>query len=356
VIDLIAHLKRLCSAHGPSGYEDPLAALLRTEWVDLVDSFEAGALGSLVGIKNGTGAEPRRRLMLCAHIDEIGLIVHDVTDGFLHVSRLGGIDPPTLAGQPVLVHTDPPLKGVIGVAPLHTLTEKQLHEYPPLADLWVDIGLPAGDVARLVPVGTPITLDCTPIDLQGGRLTGKALDDRACVAIVTACLEALKGRAHSWDVLAVASTQEEVGGYGAMTEAYRLAPDLAIALDVTFAIQPGMREGAFAFGAGVPIALGANVHPALYRALLDAAKRLEITVLPDPLPMSSGTDGMPIQVSRDGIPTALVEVAIRNMHSTVEVVEVADIARAGRLLAEFIVGLTPDFLATITWETAVSHE
>ena len=294
--------------------------------------------------------------MLCAHIDEIGLIVHDVTDGFLHVSRLGGTDVPTLAGQPVLVHTDPPLKGVIGVAPFATLTEKQQAAYPALVDLWVDVGLPAEEVRRRIPVGTAVTLDVQPMDLQNGRLTGKALDDRACVAVITACLEALKGRSHVWDVLAVASVQEEVGGFGALNEAFRLNPDLAIALDVTFATQPGLRDGAFVFGAGVPISLGANFHPALYRALLAAAKRVEITTLADPLPMSSGTDGWPIQISRDGIPTALINVVIRNMHSTVEVVDMADIVRTGRLLAEFIAGLTPDFLAEITWDTEAKHD
>src|SRR5579864_4574261 len=352
-MDLKAHLRRICELHGPSGYEAPIREALRTDWQPLVDSFEVGALGSLTGIKRGTGAEPRRRIMLCAHMDEIGLIVRNFDEGFVLVSHLGGIDARILPGMPVVVHCDPPLRGVVGVPPAYTQTEEQRGKYAPLSELLVDVGLPADELRRRVRVGDPITLDVPITELQNGRLTGKALDDRACVAIITACLQGLQTRKHAWDVLAVASVQEESGAAGAMTEAYRLNPDLAIALDVTFGTQPGVNDGAFPLGSGAEISLGANFHPALYDAICAAAGRLEMTLAPDPLPMHSGTDAWPIQVSRDGIPTALLEVPIRNMHTPVETVDVKDIERAGRVLAEFIAGLDADFLNTIVWDKSI---
>jgi endoglucanase len=294
--------------------------------------------------------------MLCAHIDEIGMIVHHIDGAFLRVSRLGGIDARTIAGQPVIVHCDPPLRGVVGAAPWHTLADDQHGHYAPLTELVVDVGLSVEEVQQRIPVGTAITLDTALIDLGAQRVTGKALDDRACVAAITACLDALQSRRHSWDVLAVASVQEEVGGYGAMTEAYRLNPDLAIALDVTFADQPGANHATFALNGAPPIGLGANFHPVLYKALCAAGERIEMGLRRDPLPMQTGTDAWPIQISQDGIPTALIQIPLRNMHSVVEMVDMRDIVRTGRLLAEFISGLDNNFLSTVVWETAAETE
>ncbi len=349
---LKTHLKEICELHGPPGYEEPVRQAMAATWQPLVDSLEVGKLGSLVGIKLGSGPEPRRRIMLCAHMDEIGLIVKDIDRGFLKVGHMGGIDDRTLPGLAVIVHGRQPLKGVVGLPPLHMLSADQHGHYPKLSDLVIDVGLPADQVAELVSVGDVITMDTPIFDLQD-RLAGKAIDDRACLAALTACLDALQSRKHVWDVLAVASVQEEVGSWGARTEAYRLAPDLAIALDVTFALQPGVSDGAYKLGGGgPPISLGANFHPALYDAINAAAERLEMTLEPDPLPDHSGTDAWPIQISRDGIPTALLNIPIRNMHSTIETVDMHDVQRTGRLLAEFIAGLGIDFLKTITWGEA----
>jgi putative aminopeptidase FrvX len=349
-VDLKAHLIQVCNAHGPSGYEGPVREVVAEAWRPFVDSLEVGKLGSLVGYKLGSGSVPRRRIMLCAHMDEIGLVISDIDRGFLKVSRLGGIDNRIVPGMPVLVHGKQALKGVVGLPPLHTLENDKRSRYPKLDELVVDLGLPPDEVSALVSIGDVITMDTPMLTLQGTRLAGKALDDRACVAAITVCLDALQARQHGWDVLAVASVQEEVGCHGARSEAYRLQPDIAIALDVTFASQPGVEGVTHKLGDGVPISLGANFHPALYEAINAAAERLEMTLHADPIPMQSGTDAWPIQVSRDGIPTALLSIPVRNMHTPVETVDTKDIERAGRLMAEFICGLTPDFLATIVWD------
>lgn len=349
-MDLKAHLRQLCDASGPSGYEAPVREVIAAAWQPWVDALEVGKLGSLIGLKSGSGTEPRPRIMLCAHMDEIGLMVRQIDQGFLKVSRLGGIDVRLLPGMNVWVQGQRMLPGVVGVPPSFALEAAAQNEYPTYNDLFIDLGLPADEVTALVSVGDVITLDAPAVDLQTDRMAGKALDDRACVAAVTACLDILQSRSHTWDVLAVASVQEEVGSWGAKTEAFRLAPDLAIALDVTFGSQPGMTGNTYTLGEGPVIGLGANLHPALYQALHEAADRLEMALHDEPFPAHTGTDAWPIQISRDGIPTALLQVPIRNMHSTVETVSMRDVERTGRLMAEFIAHLNADFLTTLTWD------
>jgi tetrahedral aminopeptidase len=348
MIDLKQHLKTLSEAHGVSGYEDAIRALVQDAWTPLVDSFETGKLGDLIAVKPGSGTEPRPRLMLCAHMDEIGMIVKNIRDGFLMVGKMGGIDARTLPGLPVIVHGRRPLPGVVALPAMYDPAANST-EYAKLTDLVIDLGLPAEEVSALVRVGDVITLDAPTLELAGKRLAGKAMDDRACIAVITRTLELLQGRTHQWDVIAVATTSEEVGSHGAATVAAYVQPDAAIALDVTFARQAGVSHGSYGYGAGVPVSLGANFHPVLYSAILDAAERLEITTLADPLPDHSGTDAWPIQIAGQGIPSALVNLVIRNMHTTVETVDLGDIERTARLLAGFIADLERDFVKKLRW-------
>ncbi len=350
-MDIKAHLKALCEAHAPSGYESAVREVILAAWQPLTDAQEVSRMGSLVAYKHGGGAQPRRKIMLCAHMDEIGMIVSHFEGAFLRVRSLGGIDSRAIVGKPVLVHTrEGALSGVVGARPLSLLSEAEQERYPALNELYVDLGLSAEEVGRRVRVGDIVTLDLPLIALQERRVAGKALDNRACVAVVTVCLEALQRLKHTWDVLAVASVQEEVGLHGARAEAHRLNPDLAIALDVTFAPQPGVPSPAFELGGGAPLALGANFHPALFEALKKTAERLELPAPIEPTPMASGTDAWAIQISRDGIPTALLGIPTRNMHTSVETVDLRDIERCGRLVAEFIASLDEDFLAQISWD------
>jgi endoglucanase len=350
MIDIKAHLMALCNAHGVSGYEDQVRLIVEDAWRPLVDVIEVGAQGDLIAIKHGQGDQPRPRLMLCAHMDEIGLIVKTIDRGFIRVSHMGGIDARTLPGTPVIVHGVRPVPGVVGLVP-KVDPDADSQNYAPIEALWVDLGLPQGEVEALVRVGDVITVDLPAVALAGDRVAGKAVDDRACIAILTEVLALLQTRRHLWDVVFVASTQEEVSAGGAGLVAEQLRPDAALALDVTFASQPGMNKDAYGFGEGVPVSLGANFHPVLYTAILKAAERLEIKTIPDPLPANSGTDAWEVQVANAGIPTALVNLVIRNMHSSVETVSLGDIHRTARLIAEFIVGLQPDFLTTIEWDT-----
>jgi endoglucanase len=269
----------------------------------------------------------------------------------LYVQRIGGTDSRVMLAQPVIVHGRQVLKGVVAAAPPHLLTEQDRRHYPEFEALVIDVGLPAAEVADLVKIGDLVTLDAPLWELNGKIVAGKAMDDRACVAAVSVCLHELQALQHRWDVYAAATVQEEVGLLGAGTAAYHINPDLAIALDVTFAPQPGVNsDDAYELGAGPVIALGPNMHPKLYDQLVAVADRQELKYQIEPIPSNTGTDAWAIQVARAGIPTALIGIPLRNMHSPVETVDIRDIERAGRWLAQFIAELDDTFMDKLLWD------
>ena len=335
------HLQRLVETHAPSGYEAPVADLLREEWAALVDDFDSDRLGSLIGVKRGDGGG--RGIMLAAHMDEIGLMVREIVDGFIYAHRISGIDPRVMLAQPVLVHGKRPLPGIVATMPPHMLTKDDTKRYQPIEALVVDVGLPADEVAQLARVGDLITMDAPMIALKGRLAASKAMDDRACVAAITTCLELLRNMRHSWDVYAVATVQEEVGLRGATTAANYLAPHCAIALDVGFADQPGVSNGG-KMGGGPQLGIGANFHPKMVERLQEVADYHDICWQRDIMPARTGTDAWAIQVAREGVPTALLSVPLRNMHSPVETLDMKDVERTGRLLAHFICALDDDFV------------
>ncbi len=358
MLDLKQHLKTLVEAHAPSGHEAPIRDIIREAWRGLTDSMEQDKLGSLIGIKRGTQPlDPPRRIMLAAHMDEIGMMVRDVVDGFIYVHRISGVDNRIMPAQSVLVHGVRSLPGVVATVPPHLLPASARGKYPTFNELVIDVGLPADEVAKLVKIGDLITPDAPLLELQGKRVAGKAMDDRACVAAVTACLDNLQGMHHRWDVYATATVQEETGLYGAATAAYHIKPDIAIALDVTFAPQPGVDgDSASEMGGGPGIGIGPNFHPALVDKIKETARQYEIKLQDDLIPGASGTDAWSIQVAREGIPTVLLEIPLRNMHSPVETIDLRDIERAGRLMAHFIAGLDAEFLSAIVWDDVKSVE
>lgn len=360
MFDLKAHLKSLVEAHAPSGHEAPVRALVRESWHPLVDTFKRDGLGSLIGIKRGTQTEnaaARRTIMLAAHMDEIGLMVRDVVDGFIFVHRITGVDNRVMLAQPVIVHGKQPLKGVVAAKPPHLLTAAERKRYPSFNQMVIDVGLPADEVADLVQIGDLITPDTLMLELQGKHIAAKAFDDRACIAAVTFCLHELQRLQHSWDVYAAATVQEESGLLGATTAANYMKPDVAIALDVGFAPQAGVpADESIDMGSGPSIALGANIHPKLFDKIIEVAKEYEIKYQTEAIPSRTGTDAWAIQVAQEGIPTALLSLPIRNMHSPVETLDLRDIERTGRLLALFIASLDTEFLSAIEFDDLKEKE
>jgi endoglucanase len=220
--------------------------------------------------------------------------------------------------------------------------------------LFIDVGMGTEELARLVRVGDLVTLSREFTQLKGDLVAGKAFDDRTAVAAILVCLEGLASVRHAWDVYAVATVQEEVGLRGAITSAYGLAPDAAIAIDATFGNQPGVSEAeTVKMGKGPAIAFGPNVHPKLHKALVDVAQELEIPYQVEPIPGGSGTDAWAIQITREGIPTALLSIPQRYMHTSVETVSLKDVERTGRLMAGFIGRLGEEFMEKLSWRLEV---
>ncbi|MCC6905378.1 MAG: M20/M25/M40 family metallo-hydrolase [Anaerolineae bacterium] len=348
--DLEKHLIDLSNAPGISGYEGPVRALIRECWEGLADEFRVDDLGTLVATVHGSGPEPRPRVLITAHMDEIGLLVSGIEDGFLRVSAVGGIDTRVLLSQPVTVHGERSLPGLIGSRPPHVIPQSERNKYPALEDLVVDLGLPARQVAKLVTIGTPVTFDQQAVALNGGLVTGKALDNRVSVAAMTQLLRNLRARRHEWDVLVAATVQEEVGLKGGRTIAFRLQPDIALVVDATFGTGPSVSEeaGGFKLDGGPVVAIGPNIHQRLFDRVIEAGKDLDMGLPLEPLPGNTGTEAWAIQISQEGIPTALVSIPVRNMHTPVEVVSVADIRRTARLLAELITRLDGETLRRLS--------
>ena len=343
-------VKELISISGLSGFETPAAKLIEEKWSPLVDELELSRLGSLHGLKRGTGKG--RSIMIATHMDAIGMIVKKVDGEFLRLSNLGGIDIRVLPGQEVTVHAEGgELPGVIIQPPAHLLPDGEADGAIALNHLLVDLGLPARQVARKVKIGDTVSFATEPTELSGGLVAGHSLDNRASVAALTLCLEELQSRNHVWDVWAAATVQEELGHMGARTSAFKIRPDLAIAVDVTFAKGPGVSGwDAFELGSGPTLGWGAVNHPALFDQFKELAGKLEIPFGVEILPGRSGTDGDDLQVVAEGIPTLVVSIPLRYMHTPVEVIAVKDIQRTARLLAEFIAMLDEDFLDKIVWE------
>jgi putative aminopeptidase FrvX len=360
-MDIYKLLDELTAAPGPSGLESRAAKVVVGSWEPFVDEIAVERLGSVIATKKGSATEPRRRLLLAAHLDEIGLMVKQIVGsrepkaeyGFLQVTKVGGVDIRMLHGQMVTVHGSGKgrrdLVGVMGALPVSMLPSAKPTKALGYDELVVDTGMPLAELKQLVSVGDFVTFRQPLRKLLNGRVAGKALDNRASVAAISVCLEHLRGREHDWDVLAVATAQEETSFLGAYSSAYVHRPDVAVAVDVTFGKGPGATgDETFELDGGPTLGLGPNVHQAIYDSLRDAAKALEMKIHTDPHARGSGTDAFALQISREGIPTGLVAIPLRYMHTTVESLALADVERAGRLLAAFAARLDGAFLDNVS--------
>ena len=328
--------------------------LIEDAWRPLADELQVSRLGSLHALRKGTLPEPRPSILLATHMDAIGLMVTGIVDGFLRITEVGGIDHRVLPGQLVTVHAsigDQGLEDLPGVVvqPPGFLLPPDLGNGPvPLEYLLVDTGLLTAEVSRKVRVGDLISFSQEPIELGNSTLAGHTLDNRASVVALTHCLEELKSRAHAWDLWAVATVQEEETLSGALTSAFELRPSLAVAIDVTWAKGPGTPDHeAFPMGKGIALGWGPNIHPGLYKSFRDVAERLEIPYQMEPVPRHTGTDAYALQIAREGIPTMVISIPLRYMHTPVEIISLKDVQRTGRLLAEFVAGLDEKFMAEL---------
>ncbi len=351
-MDTAALLRKLSQVNGISGHESEIAALVLDEWGPFAAETHTDKMGNAIAVRYGTARadkQPTRRIMLASHMDQIGLMVAGVQHGFIRVTPIGGVDPSVLPGHEVIVHgRRRDLPGLIASTPPHLLKPGEREKVIPIDHLWIDVGLSPKQVDRFVQIGDLVSLRREVVELRGGLLAGKAFDNRASVAAVTVCLEHLQTVQHRWDVVAVATVQEEVGLLGATTAAFDLKPDVAIAIDVTYGTQHGSPDvETFALGKGPTIGVGPNMHPKMTQGLHEAAQRINLAAHWEPMTGSSSTDGWAIQVAREGVPTGVVGIPLRSMHTSVETLSIKDVEHSGRLLAEFIRGLSEEFYRSL---------
>ena len=344
-------LKELISTAGLSGYETPVRYIIEKAWKPLTDELNVSRLGSLHALKHGSGKEPRDSILVAAHMDAIGLMVTRVVEGFLYVTKVGGIDIRVLPGQPVTIHGREDLPGVIVQPPSWLLPPDARSGSVDLENLIIDTGLLPERVLQFIQVGDLVSFAQPPIEMCKETLAGHSLDNRASVVALTHCLEELQSRSHTWDVWAVATAQEEETLGGAATSAYELRPKLAVAVDVTFGSGPSSAGyKTFKLGNGPVLGWGPNIHPGLHKAFKEAADRLEMSTQFEAMPRHSGTDAISLQVASEGIPAMVLSIPLRYMHTPVEMVSIKDVTRTGRLLTEFITGLEEDFMEKLRWD------
>lgn len=346
-------LERLLDAPGPSGFESAAASAWRRE----AETFAEQTWGDVYGNSFASiGGDGSPRVMLAGHIDEIGLMIHHIDDsGYLYVKSVGGWDPLVLVGQRVQLLTETgPVFGVVGRKAVHLIEKEEREKTLKIKDLWVDIGAADGEEARgRVSIGDLAVIRSDILELANGRLAARSIDDRIGALVALEALRRAADKGTKAGVIAVATTQEEIGGRsggGARISSYGLEPDAAVVIDVTHATDHPQLEpkehGDVRLGAGPVVWRGAVVNRVLYRSLVDAASRAGVSYQVGAAPSATGTDADQIFTNRTGIATGVVSIPNRYMHSPNQMIDASDVEAAADLIAEFLAGLDPgsDFL------------
>jgi len=325
-------LLALCAAEGVAGHEAAAAETAARLLARHCKDVRVDALGSVVGQRPGKGP----RLLLDAHLDQIGMAVTAVEEGgFLRVTPCGGMDLRILAGQEVTIHGKEALFGVIPAVPPHL--SKGEDKAPEWKDVVIDTGYTCEALETLVPLGTRVTLRAAPARLLGQRITSPTLDDRSGVAAILRCLEMLGGE-ETCPLTVLFSVQEETGGSGAKTAGYSSEADAAIVVDVSFAMAPGLdpQEAQGKLGGGVMIGISPALDEGMGEAMRRLAQEQEIPHSFEVMGGRTGTNADSLHVVAAGIPCALLSIPLRNMHTAAEIVDMRDIEATARLMAAYI--------------------
>ncbi len=321
-------IKKLCDAHGISGYEDEVREIIRCEVENYSDKVYTDKMGNIIAVKEGED----KKVMIAAHMDEIGFMVKHIEEqGFLRVTPIGGWFSQTVLNQRAIVHTDKgKIVGVFGCKPPHIMKEEERKKVIKIEDMFVDIGAESRDEAKDmgVEIGCPITIDRELVKLGENRITGKAIDDRVGVA---ALIDVFREVKTDVTLYAVFTVQEEVGLKGARTSAFSINPDMAIALDVCVATDfPGVNANQeIKLGKGPAITVvdasgrGLIAHKKVLKLLRETAEKYEI---PYQLEVGEGgtTDATAIHLTREGIPSGVLSIPARYIHTPVEVIDLRD--------------------------------
>ena len=334
-MNYLEFLSHVTTVPGTSGYEAPVAEVFARAFEPYCDEVTVDHTQSVIAVQRGSGKGPK--IMLCAHIDEVGLMAMGVEeDGSVRFMSLG-VAAQTLPAQEVHILTqDGPVYGVIGAVPPHLTGEDERNSVTPAEELFIDTGLPYEEVARRVKPGMPIQLVGRTMALENDYIVSKTMDDRACVAILLDCAQKIKARAHDADVYYVLSACEERTSVGAQMAAESIRPDMAFILDVTHGTMPDCRPGRTFPLDVTPVSCGPNTHRKLAGLIKAHAQKLHIKTADEVARGTTWTDAWEVQVACEGVPCGVVSLPLKYMHTTVEVGSAATMADQARLLCETV--------------------
>jgi endoglucanase len=348
--DTPAFLATLLDAVGPSGFEIEAARVWRAEAESFAEQVTTDVSGNTLATVNADG---RPRVMLAGHIDEIGLqITHIDEEGFLYVDRIGGWDHQVLVGQRVqILGRSGPVIGVVGKKAIHLQKPDERRKASEISKLWIDIGVESREEATALGlrVGDAMVIDASMVNMAGDRIASRAIDNRIGAYVVLEALRLLSDSSPTASAVAVATVQEEIGsvaGGGARSSAFNLEPDAALVVDVTFSTDvPDIEKkelGEHRLGGGPVLSRGSAAHPVVFERLVEVAEAEGIPHTIQAAARSTSTDADSIYLTRSGVPTGLVSVPNRYMHSPNEMVSLSDLESTARLLAAFVLSLDGD--------------
>lgn len=340
-------LVNLLSQCGPSGFEEKAQKVWVERTKRLADSLRRDVHGNAIAALN---PDAKVKVMLAGHCDEIGFIISHISDqGYLHIIPIGGIDTGVLPGTQVKVQAEKGwIDGVIGKKAIHLMEVDERKKVLNIKDLWVDIGAKdRKDAEKVVKVGDPISYAPNFLELRNGLFSSKGCDNKMGAFVVSEVLKILKAKKSQLKVgvYSVSTVQEEVGLRGAKTSAYGINPDVGIAVDVGFASDtPGIDKrivGEVNISDGPILHAGPVINRVLGKMMVDVAKAKKIPYQMTSLGRPGGTDTAEMQVTREGVATALVSVPNRYMHTMVEVCSYDDLENSAKLIAETILKISP---------------
>lgn len=338
--------KQLLETPSPSGFEQPVQAVVKKYAADFADEITTDVHGNVIACKNPGGSP---RVMLAGHCDQIGmLITHIDENGFLYAQTIGGWDPQQLIGQRMTVWTKQgPVAASIARKPIHLLNDSERKQVVKLEELWLDIGATSKeDAAGAVCIGDPVTLQLGYRELKNGLASAPGMDNTTGLWVVIEALRRASQHHLNCALFAVSTVQEEIGLRGARTSAHAIEPDVGIAVDVTHATDcptiDQRQQGDVRLGGGPVIFRGPNMNPVVTDRLMETARKKDIRFQTAAIGRATPNDANSIQITRSGVAAGLVSIPNRYMHSAVETISLRDIDQAADLLAEFAVGLTGD--------------
>lgn len=331
-------LKELSEANGVSGFEGPIREIVKREIEGLVDEMYTDKMGNLIALKKG---KSDKKVMICAHMDEIGFMVKYIDDnGFVHFDNLGGFDPKTLTAQRVVIHGKKDLVGVMGCKPIHMMSPEERKTPPKIEKYYIDLGMPKKEVEKYIEIGNPITRERELIEM-GDMVNGKSLDNRVSVFILIEALKKMKKSKVPYDVYATFTTQEEVGLRGAKVATHGVQPDIGIGLDTTIAFDtPGSSpvERCTTLGEGTAVKCldgSAISSPELVDCLKKIADKKRIKYQLEVMKVGGTDTGALQMMAAEGCIAGGISIPTRNLHQVVEMAHKDDIQATIDLLTAF---------------------